>query len=59
MSIFEESKKEIPEKSPFMYLKGYTPEEIRQSAKKSIIDQHEQMEQAKREKEEENDIPTV
>ena len=42
---------EIPEYDQFMYLKGYTPTQILQAAKKNILDQH-----AEREREKDDDI---
>lgn len=59
MTLLENFHKDVPEYYDYMYLDGYSPEQILHAAHKKMMRQVEEREAAQRAKAEENEIPNV
>ena len=59
MTLLENFHKDVPEYYDYMYLDGYSPEQILHAAHKKMMRQLEEREAAQRAKAEENEIPNV
>ena len=59
MTLLENYHKDVPEYYDYMYLDGYSPEQILHAAHKKMMRQVEEREAAKRAEAEANEIPNV
>ena len=59
MSLIDQSFRDVPEYYDYMYLDGYTPEQILHAAHKKMMRQVEERKAAQRAEAEENEIPNV
>ena len=59
MTLLENFHKDVPEYYDYMYLDGYSPEQILHAAHKKMMRQVEEREAAKRAEAEANEIPNV
>ena len=59
MTLLENFHKDVPEYYDYMYLDGYSPEQILHAAHKKMMRQVEEREAAKRAEAEVNEIPNV
>ena len=59
MTLLENFHKEVPEYYDYMYLDGYSPEQILHAAHKKMMRQVEEREAAQRAEAEANEIPNV
>ena len=59
MTLPELLDSKIPDYYPSMYLDGYTPEQILHSARRKLLQEHEEREATRREAEEANEVPEV
>ncbi len=59
MTLYDQYHKNVPEYYDFMYLDGYSPEQIMYALHRTMIRQYEEREAAKRAKAEANEIANV
>ena len=59
MTLLENFHKDVPEYYDYMYLDGYSPEQILHAAHKKMMRQVEEREAAKRAEAEANEIPNM
>ena len=59
MTLLDNFHKDVPEYYDYMYLDGYTPEQILHAAHKKMMRQVEEREAAQRAEAEANEIPNV
>ena len=59
MTLLENFHKDVPEYYDYMYLDGYSPEQILHAAHKKMLRQVEEREAAQRAEAEANEIPNV
>ena len=59
MTLLENFHKDVPEYYDYMYLDGYSPEQILHAAHQTMIRQYEARKAAQRAAAEENEIPNV
>ena len=59
MTLLENFQKDVPEYYDYMYLDGYSPEQILHAAHKKMMRQVEEREAAQRAEAEANEIPNV
>ena len=59
MTLLENFHKDVPEYYDYMYLDGYSPEQILRAAHKKMQRMYEEREAAKRAEAEANEIPNV
>lgn len=59
MNLIDNHFRNVPEYYPYMYLDGYTPEEIMYASHKNTIKKFREKEEAKRAEAEANEVPEV